>query len=89
MRKYTTSLLLPAVLAAGVGFAQEVISPAPITANPQRPTATANGYIVVFAQGTSPNARANAIVAAPASKACLSMMSSPAPVLWRALRAGI
>jgi len=66
VRKYTTSLLLPAVLAAGVGFAQEVISPAPITANPQRPTATANGYIVVFAQGTSPNVRANAIVAAGA-----------------------
>jgi subtilisin family serine protease len=63
VRQYTTSLLLPAMMAASVAFAQEAIGPAPITASSQRPTATANGYIVVFAQGTSPNLRANVVVA--------------------------
>ena len=66
MRQYPTSLLLPAVLAASAAFAQELVGPAPIVISSQRPTATANGYIVVFAQGTSPNARANAVVAAGA-----------------------
>jgi hypothetical protein len=66
MRQYTTTLLVAALFAAGVAFAQEVIGPAPITTSSQRPTASANGYIVVFAQGTSPNLRANAVVAAGA-----------------------
>jgi subtilisin len=66
VRQYSTSLLLPAVLAASVAFAQEVIAPAPITTSPQQVTASANGYIVVFAQGTSPSARANAVGAAGA-----------------------
>jgi subtilisin family serine protease len=51
---------------ANVAFAQELIGPAPITTSPQRPTASANGYIVVFAQGTTQNVRANVIAAAGA-----------------------
>ena len=63
MRQYWTSLVLSAVLAASVAFAQDVIGPAPITTSSQRATPSANGYIVVFAQGTSPNVRANVVVA--------------------------
>lgn len=66
MRQYPTSILLPAVLLAGIAFAQEVIVPAPIATSSQRPTATPGGYIVVFAQGTSPSVRANVVVAAGA-----------------------
>jgi len=51
VRRYSISLLLPALLSS-VAFAQELIGPAPITS--QRATTSANGYIVVFAQGTSP-----------------------------------
>ena len=63
MRRYTGPLLLPAILAASVAFGQAVIGPAPITAGPQRPSASPNGYIVVFAQGTAQNVRANEVVA--------------------------
>jgi lipoprotein-anchoring transpeptidase ErfK/SrfK len=66
VRQYPTSLFLSAVLAAGVAFAQDVIGPAPITMSSQRPTASMNGYIVVFTPGTGPNIRANAVVAAGA-----------------------
>jgi subtilisin family serine protease len=51
------------MLAASVAFGQEVIGPAPITTNPRGPTASPNGYIVVFSQGTAQNVRANAVVA--------------------------
>jgi hypothetical protein len=47
----TRFFLLPAVLSS-VAFAHELIGPAPTTS--QWATASANGYIVVFAQGTSP-----------------------------------
>jgi len=67
MRQYPTLLLVPAVLTASLAFAQDLIGPAPITTSSQRPTATANGYIVVFTQGTSPNARANVVVTAGAA----------------------
>jgi hypothetical protein len=63
VRRYSISLLLPALLSS-VAFAQELIGPAPITS--QRATTSANGYIVVFAQGTSPNVRANVVIAAGA-----------------------
>jgi hypothetical protein len=66
VRQHLTSLLL-AVLIASVVFAQDIIGPAPITAGSQRPAATANGYIVVFAPGTNPSARANVVVAAGAA----------------------
>ena len=66
MRRYTTSLLLPALLSASIVFAQEVIAPAPITTGSQGPAASPNGYIVVFAQNTPQNLRANAVVAAGA-----------------------
>jgi subtilisin family serine protease len=65
VRQNSISLLLAAML-ANVAFAQELIGPAPITTSPQRPTASANGYIVVFAQGTTQNVRANVIAAAGA-----------------------
>jgi len=63
VRQYTTSLLLPVMLAAGVAFGQEVTGPAPITTKPQSQAASPNGYIVVFVQGTPQNVRANTVVA--------------------------
>jgi subtilisin family serine protease len=65
VRQYSISLLLAAML-ANVAFAQELIGPAPITTSPQRPAASPNGYIVVFAQGTAQNVRANVVAAAGA-----------------------
>jgi subtilisin family serine protease len=66
VRQYSTSLLVPAMLLSSLTLAQELIGPAPITTSAQRATASANGYIVVFAQGTSANVRANVVVAAGA-----------------------
>jgi hypothetical protein len=43
-----------------------------ITTIPGRPTASATGYIVVFAPGTSPGARANAVLAAGARTTALT-----------------
>lgn len=63
MRTY--SLCFLALLAAGVTSGQELVGPAPSTAAAQ-PAAAANRYIVVFAQGTAPSARANAVAAAGA-----------------------
>lgn len=67
MRRYLTSLPLAAMLLANVTFAQQLIGPAPIPTNPQGPTASPNGYIVVFAQGTAQNVRANTVAAAGAT----------------------
>jgi len=66
VRQYSISLLPAAMLLTSVAFAQELISPAPLTTSAQRATPSANGYIVVFASGTSLNARANVVVAAGA-----------------------
>jgi len=52
--------IVTAMLSSGA-FAQELIDPAPITT--QRSIASTNGYIVVFVQGTSPNVRANVVLA--------------------------
>jgi len=64
MRSYLIFLLLAAL--PGVAFAQELVGRPQITTIPGRPTASSTGYIVVFAPGTSPGARANAVLAAGA-----------------------
>ena len=65
MRQSSIYLLLPALLSS-LAFAQEVIGPPAVTNGSERATATPNGYIVVFAQGTSPNARAGVVAASGA-----------------------
>src|SRR5713101_5322886 len=60
MRPHLKLGLFAIVLLSSVTFAQDVIAPGPITLGSPRPTALANGYIVVFAPGTPQNERANA-----------------------------
>jgi subtilisin len=66
VRRYWSSQLFAALLLTSAAFAQELIGPTPITVNSQRPSASVNGYIVVFAPGTAPSARANVVAAAGA-----------------------
>jgi len=66
VRQYSTSLLFAPVFLTSLAFAQDLIGPAPITNNAQRPAASATGYIVIFAPGTVPNGRANAVISAGA-----------------------
>ena len=60
MRPHLKLGLFAIMLLGGVTFAQDVIAPGPITLGSPRATASANGYIVVFAPGTPQNERANA-----------------------------
>src|SRR5713101_2997755 len=66
MRPHLKLGLFAIVLLSSVTFAQDVIAPGPITLGSPRPTALANGYIVVFAPGTPQNERANAVAFAGA-----------------------
>ena len=63
MRPYSRLGLSVATLLGSLALAQDVVqlgAPLPVTAQP--PAASPNGYIVIFAAGTSQNDRANTVV---------------------------
>jgi subtilisin len=67
VRPHTKVGLFAIVLFGRVALAQDVITPPPLTSSSQSPTASVNGYIVVFAPGTPQNERANAAAFAGAA----------------------
>ena len=67
MRRHSISGLFAITLLSAVALAQDPVQlggPRPVTAQP--PAASPNRYIVMFAAGTSPNERANAVLFAGA-----------------------
>lgn len=63
---HSKSGLFAIVLLAGIAAAQDAVVPSPVTSRSPGPTPSADGYIVIFANGTSRAERANASIAAGA-----------------------